>query len=126
MSVLEARDYITYLAKILYASQNRTFEEGWGKEKKYSFRFVSTDGLTGSWVRRIECFKSPEDIETQLRILKSVWALLHTTSYTQFKAEPKHLLIEGVQSGKGVFWVDIKEDRRLKITVMTITARNSA
>jgi len=127
VDIEQAKTYIIYLARCLYSLKHKDFDGLWSKEKKYQFHFFGVDSLNCSAISRTEYYKSTEveDIDVMLKVLKSVYNLLYTTSYDTIYFSKGGLDLQGIQAGKGLYKIQLRESKVLEIKVITTTLKKA-
>lgn len=125
VDIEQAKKYVLYLARCLYSLNKKDFDTLWSKEKRYQFHFFGMDSLNCSAISRAEYFKSTEaeDLEIMIKVLKSVYNLLYTNSYDTIFMSNGSLDLQGIQAGKGLYKIQIRQSKLLEIKVITTTLR---
>lgn len=95
--------------------------------KAQKFRYANKQTVDVGFVSRIEQLEIKyKDTELMYRYLKTIYNILATCSFTYIKLCDTGIQVEGVESGKGVFKVSIKQldgGKNLELLVKTTVAK---
>lgn len=123
-----AKVYILEVAKRIFDTEGckGDYRKQWEKVTLYRPRFLSESDFSGRSVQRSEIFTTNDDNKAILKILKLVYSLLQTSSYTTLTIEQDCIKIGASQAGRGDFSVIVRlidYQNNLQIRVNTISSR---
>lgn len=128
VSLEQAQQFLQMVTYRLFVTSGDTtnFQEYWSRARQYRLKFISMADFTGSSILRKELFVTNNDNTNMIKILKLIYNLLQSNSFTDVALNNGSLGIQGIQAGQGSFCITVKlieGNEHLQITVETLSSR---
>lgn len=128
VNIEQVRQFLKVVTYRLFVTSggSTNFDGYWSKARIFKLKFISNTEFTGSSIRRKEYFVTNSDNTIMLKILKLVYNLVETNSFTDILLKDNALKIIGTEAGKGNFSIVIgliENNEHLQIVVETISIK---